>query len=416
MKKVGFLLFLVTVSSSTVYAGRGLLGKLEHEAKKVSREVQKQVTKAPKKVAQAAKKTSHEVHKQVAKAPKTIAQAASSSGHYAAHHAGDAAVGMLLGVIVGASVHEEQSQREVQRRRDDEARREAQRKRDTLAAQDRQERLERESAQRLKDQELQDLSDDYDTAQRSILNEDALIECLTKERLNLETSLEEKESEIESWEQGADDRQQNRVSLQQQLDAAKKAYEQRWEQSQGEYERRLCAITHQGATQLHEVCAGQTEEKNRWVSALEKEKKTLEELRTQKEALKAKKEENEHAQALQERALVDAVVQSIVGNKARINDVLRAVELVGGDREILRAAQQRQDVSFLVDLIMSGKFKVSDLSTVAGKKVVPKSFFRAARYDLQSRVQTDTLQLEVFSEWLAQLERFGHSKFFCCYC
>lgn len=384
-EKVGFILFIVTVSSSMLHAGRGLLGDVAHAVKKGQHAVKK-------------------VQYEVKKAPKAAARAvsgASSSGRDAA---------LLFGALVGAGVHEEQQRRDAQRRRDEEARRDAQRKRDALAAQDRQERLEREHAQRLKDQALQDLSDDYDAAQQSIGQEDRLIKSLEQEHQELEGSLENKESEIESWEQGDNDRQQNLASLQQQLDAAKKAYAQRWEQSQGDYERQLCIITSQGATQLHEVCVGQAEERNGWPQALEQEEKTVNQLQTQKESLLATKEEKEHA-------LVDAVVQAIVGKHARSNDVLRAVKLVGGDREILRAAQQLQDVSFFVDLIMSGKFKVADLSTVAGNKAVPKSFFRAAWQDLYARTESETaVQPASLSEWLAQLERFGHRKFFCCYC
>ncbi|MDZ4153190.1 hypothetical protein, partial [Methylicorpusculum sp.] len=214
---------------------------------------------------------------------------------------------------------------------------------------------------------------------------------------------------------GADERKDHLAQLQFRLDSCNKEYVKKMGQLQGEHNRHLCTLEQEFAVQLNDLQSRYAQEKQGWQDALAQAGSTLQVLRGKTEDLEAQRVQNDSRITQQERTLVSSVCQAIIDKKTNVHTVLQAVKLVGGDREILRTVEYVQDVPFLVDLILSEKFNAEDLSAVvSGNERVPKSFFRAVRYDLQSRVQGKTLQENALSEWLAALERLGKRNCFCC--
>lgn len=95
---------------------------------------------------------------------------------------------------------------------------------------------------------------------------------------------------------------------------------------------------------------------------------------------------------------------------------MNSLALLGRNKDILYATEHARNVSLLVALIVSKKFKAADLTTPESDyQSIPKSFFRTAKHAL-AQTDTEGLPEKVRSSWIQQLDRMGRRTFLCCSC
>ncbi len=277
-------------------------------------------------------------------------------------------------------------------------------------------RQEYQQDQKNKRENLAQLDREYEVVQNAFVETEQAIARLSRKYESLQAQIAAAEREKQEWQSSDPERRRHLASLREQLGACTVEYERALTPLKIAHDKRMSDFAQEAEQRLADLRCKQNQEVQAWELLAEKEDAALDVLREQKRGLESRTAINDEEIESQKRALADLVIESISSGKADACEVVNSLALLGRNKDILYAAEHARNVSLLVALIVSKKFKAADLTTPESDyQSIPKSFFRTAKRAL---VQTDTegLPETVRSSWVQQLDRMGRRTFLCCPC
>lgn len=275
-------------------------------------------------------------------------------------------------------------------------------------------RQEYERDQNNKKYALRQLDEEYERVNQHVADAQGAIVRLGRTYETLSVQIISAEKEKEQWQHESQERVQRLALLRAQLNAGIQEYERTLAPLKDAHEQRMHAIEQESVQQLAMLQRDQEQEVHNCEQALAREDAALDLLCNQKRVLESRINMGNDQIHGAKRTLVDGIVRVIVSGHAQKRDVLEALTYVGGDEEILHAAEHARNASLLVALIVSNKFKPTDL-TCPELESVPKSFFKAVRVQL-AQADRGVLCEDVYCAWRQQLKKLGQRHFLCCSC
>lgn len=279
---------------------------------------------------------------------------------------------------------------------------------ESAAAQERQEALRREEQRNV--QALIALDTEIKLLRAATTRDENDISYYEKRLTQLDIDLQQAQKEITTWEKEAANREESLLHLRNGLTRRTKEYAEQKALLEKENNDRLEQLKQETDSRialLQKNYAGKSDDWGQKIGHIESEINDLDAKKIQEEQINSDlSSQIENSK----RGLITRVTVAIRNDTAQTEAVLHTLNLIGGDKQILHTTEHVQNVSLLIALILSGKFKKEDLSSSdSNYQSIPKIFFKNTRKKLLKQAH-EKLTHEDFDGWIAQLTQLGQKN------